>query len=97
MTLASYHAERDAFRWQIPPHGNIGTAILERHSSNQIAVYDVDDDLTVHSYTFGDLKDLANRLSQLMHHLGVGRGDRVGIFCSQSVELVVAHLATYRI
>ncbi len=97
MTLATYYAERDAFRWQLPPHCNIGTAILERHSSNQIAIYDVDDDLTVHSYTFGDLKDLANRLSNLMHHLGVGRGDRVGIFCSQSVELVVAHLATYRI
>jgi acetyl-CoA synthetase len=47
--------------------------------------------------TFAELAREVNRLAHVLHDLGVGEGDRVGIFLPMGVEAVVASLAVVRI
>ncbi|MDA8193901.1 MAG: AMP-binding protein [Thermaerobacter sp.] len=97
MNLDGYLQERQRFQWHVPSHFNMGTAIFEQNRPQATALMDVQEDLSVRPYTFGELHTLANRLGNLLRHLGIGAADRVGIFLSQSVELAVAHLAVYQI
>ena len=70
-------------------------AILARKPDDAVALIDVGEDFHAKSYGFGELRALSSRLANLLRTLGVGAGDRVGILLSQSLELVVGHLATY--
>ena len=49
------------------------------------------------AYTFWDLQQQANRLSNALAALGVGRGDKVALILPQRPETVVAHIATYQL
>nr|WP_207711728.1 AMP-binding protein [Sulfobacillus harzensis] len=70
---------------------------MEGKADDAVALWDVAEDFSFRTYTFGDLRRDANRVANGLAHLGVSRGDRVGILLSQSMELVVTHLATYLI
>lgn len=83
------------FQWTIPAVFNIGEAVLSGKDPQAVAVWDVADDLTTRRYTFGDLAQDARRLANVYQSLGVEPGDRIGILLSQSVELVVSHIAAY--
>ncbi len=48
-------------------------------------------------YTFWDLEQQANRLSNALAALGVARGDRVALILPQRPETVVAHIAVYQL
>jgi len=48
------------------------------------------------AYTFWDLQQHANRLSNALAGLGVKRGDRVGIILPQRPETAIAHIACYQ-
>ena len=48
-------------------------------------------------YTFAELRARSNQLAHALRHLGVSRGDRVGVVLSQRPELAVFHLATYKL
>ncbi len=47
-------------------------------------------------FAYGDLDRMANRLARALQDLGVGRGDRVGIFLPNGLEAVVAIFATLK-
>ncbi len=46
--------------------------------------------------SFGQLKDLSDRIQQGLENAGVFAGDRVGVFLSQSPILAAAHIAIWR-
>jgi amino acid adenylation domain-containing protein len=65
--------------------------LLARHAAahpGRVAVVDGNRTLT-----YGELDARANRLARHLIHLGVGRGDSVGVFLSRSLEFVVTALA----
>jgi acetyl-CoA synthetase len=88
----------DAFRWQVPPRFNMaweccGRWARERH---RFALYYEDDAGTTAAYTYWDLQQQANRLSNALAALGVKRGDRVAIILPQRPETAIAHIACYQ-
>jgi len=88
----------DAFHWQVPPRFNMaweccGRWARERH---RFALYYEDDAGNTSAWTYWDLQQQANRLSNALTALGVKRGDRVAIILPQRPETAIAHVACYQ-
>ena len=88
----------DSFRWEVPPRFNMGLACCGRHAPDRhrFALYWEDEGGATAAFTFWDLQQQANRLSNALAALGVRRGDRVGIILPQRPETAVAHIACYQ-
>ena len=88
----------NAFHWQGPPRFNIAWECCGRwaHERDRVALYCEDAAGNAASYTYRDLQQRANRLSNALVALGVKRGDRVAIVLPQRVETAVAHIACYQ-
>jgi len=86
------------FRWDAPSHFNIATAACDRHAdgSGKLALIYIDQDGSVTRTSFDELRDFSCRFASVLKADGLKRGDRVGVFLSQSLELPVAHLAAFR-
>jgi len=84
------------FQWRIPARYNIGVDTVDRHPDNDLALIHELADGNTRRYTFGDIKRLSNRFANVLTHLGVGNGDRVGILLPQAPETAVAHIAAYK-
>src|SRR5262245_24359936 len=84
------------FRWPEPPRFNMGHALCERHPSEALGMIVEGADGQVRHRTFGQLLATSSRLANALAAHGVARGDRVGVFLSQSAELTLCHLAVYR-
>src|SRR5882672_7014504 len=93
-----YREVYDSFRWEVPARFNIGTACCGRHAHerSRFALYWEDEDGATAAYTFRDLQQQANRLSNALGGLGVKRGDRVGIVLPQRPETAIANIACYQ-
>lgn len=91
-----YEEAMRLFRWPRPEHFNIGRAVCERHPSEAMALIVENGDGSVRNWTFGQLLAASSRLANALAAKGIGRGDRVGVFLSQSAELTICHLAGYR-
>ena len=88
------------FRWQIPEHFNIATAVCDRHAasrSDDVAIIFEGEGGQTEQMSFGRLRSEANRLANVLRNYGVGQGDRVAIHLPQSFEAAVAHVATYKL
>ncbi len=88
----------NAFHWQVPPRFNIAWECCGRwaHERDRVALYCEDAAGNAASYTYRNLQQQANRLSNALVALGVKRGDRVAIVLPQRVETAVAHIACYQ-
>jgi acetyl-CoA synthetase len=86
------------FRWDIPVRFNMATACCDRHAdgSHRLALIYVDEDGSSRRTSFDDLAAMSRRFANVLTTDGLGRGDRVALFLSQSLELPVAHLAAFR-
>ena len=84
-----YREFYDSFRWDVPARFNIGTACCGRHAHgrSRIALHWEDEGGATAAYTFRDLQQQANRLSNALAGFGVKRGDRVGIVLPQRPEI----------
>jgi acetyl-CoA synthetase len=91
-----YDEAMQRFRWNIPERFNIGRAVCERHEPNTLAMIVEDADGSVRHWTFGQLLAASSRLANALAARGLKKGDRVGVFLSQSAELTICHLAGYR-
>ena len=90
-----YDALYQSFRWMIPENCNIAQLCCGRWSddSERIAIV-VDDPLNGHrEVSYANLQRDANRLSHVLHSLGVERGSRVAIVMPQRPEVAVAHIS----
>src|SRR5690242_21533931 len=100
MSVVDRYAEiHAAYRWQVPRDFNIATACCGRWSSDRarFALYWEDEDGTRAAFTFWDLQQEANRVSNALAAAGVGRGDKVALVLPQRPETVIAHFGVYQL
>ena len=99
--LADYYQQiYDAFRWEVPDEFNIAQVCCQRWARRvdaliNIAVteYGVSTEAQIRSYTYAQLQEQANRLSNCLAARGVKPGDRVAIVLPQRFETAVAYIA----
>jgi acetyl-CoA synthetase len=98
-TSTDYRKLCENFEWRIPPYYNIGVDVCDRHAerrSESIAVLCEEEDGHSRRYTFGEIRDLSNRLANSLVRRGCSRGDRIAIFLPQVPENGIAHVAIYK-
>jgi acetyl-CoA synthetase len=88
-----------AHRWEVPARFNIAQACCTRWAGDRarFALYWEDESGATAAYTFWDVQQRANRLSNALAALGVRAGDKVALILPQRVETVVAHVAVYQL
>src|SRR5215475_6406214 len=84
------------FSWHIPQHLNIARACADDQRAADTALI-VDDGASLSRFTFGDLTSLSRRFARVLADLDIGAGDRVGVMVPQGVEVVTAHLGSFRV
>ena len=99
MAVDRYREIVAAHRWNVPAQFNIGRACCARWANDRarFALYWEDESGASLAYTFWDVQQRANRLSNALAALGVGRGDKVALILPQRPETVIAHIATYQL
>ena len=90
-----WDAMRAAFRWAVPERANLARVCCDDHPEDAPAIVDLSDGRRV--WTFGDLRSASEALAAHLAARGVGRGDRVAILMPQRAEVIVAHLAAWRL
>ncbi|MCV6575870.1 MAG: AMP-binding protein, partial [Cohaesibacter sp.] len=109
---ATYEQSRAGFRWQVPERYNIGVDICDKWADlepDQIAIIDVEEDLSSTQLSFGVLKSRSNQLANALCAYGIqGKGDqracdgddaigdRIGVLLPQSIETALAHIAALK-
>jgi acetyl-CoA synthetase len=87
------------FRWQIPARYNIGTDVCDKWAAadpRRIAIIQQHSDGRVDEVSFGALKEMSDRLANVLVAHGIARGDRVAILLPQMPEVAAAHVAIYK-
>ena len=104
MNLISHHSVdfenvRRDFKWAVPKRYNMAQEVCDRHIgiSDHPAIFYENQLGDKQTYTFGNLIALSNKLSNALRHLGIEKGDRVGIVLPQRVETGVAHVAIHKL
>ena len=87
-----------SWRWEVPARFNIAQACCGRwaRDRSRFALYWEDESGAAASYSFWDIQQQANRLSNALDSLGVRRGDRVAIVLPQRPETAVAYVAIFQ-
>jgi len=83
------------FRWSIPGSFNIAESCTDLQPSEDPALI-VDTGTSVATYSFGQLGALSRKFMGLLQHWGLSQGDRVAIMVPQGVEVLTAHLGSFR-
>ena len=88
----------ESFRWKVPERYNIARACCgnwaeERH---RFALYWEDESGAMAAYSFWDIQQAANRLSNALAALGVKRGERIAIILPQRPETAIAYIAVFQ-
>lgn len=93
-----YTELRERFRWEVPERFNIGVDICGRWADDRsrFALYYEDELGHTSAWTFRDIQQAANRLSNVLAALGTQRGDRVAIMLPQRPQTGIAHVAIYQ-
>ena len=87
-----------SWRWEVPAKYNIARACCGRWAADRsrFALYWEDESGATAKYTFWDVQREANRLSNALAGLGVGRGDRVALILPQRPEMAIAYMAIFQ-
>jgi acetyl-CoA synthetase len=87
-----------AFRWDVPERYNIAQACCGQWAPDRgrFALYWEDESGAMAAYTFWDIQQAANRLSNALAGLGVKKGDRVAICLPQRPETAIAYIAIFQ-
>ena len=94
-----YREVYEGFRWQVPPDFNIAEYACRRwaRGGERPAIHWEDESGATQSWSYSQLAQASNRLSNALAALGVGRGDRVALILPQRPETVVVYLACFQI
>ncbi|MDA1118644.1 MAG: AMP-binding protein [Proteobacteria bacterium] len=86
------------FRWNVPLRYNIAQACCGQWARDRarFALYWEDESGATAAYSFWDIQQQANRLSNALTALGVRRGDRVALLLPQRPESAIAYMAVFQ-
>ena len=89
----------ERFSWNLPTHYNIGVDVCDRHAGDKgkLALIFDRGNGTEEKRTFWELKRTSDRFANALRSLGIERDDRVAVLLSQSAQLPIAHIATYKL
>ncbi len=90
---------RAGFRWSVPERYNIADRCCDSWAlakSDRLAIVHLGADGSRRTWTFGQLKRASDGLAASLAARGVLRGDRVGVLLSQSPEVLITHMAAYK-
>lgn len=94
------HAKKD-ISWFADNKVNAAFNAVDRHMNdgrrNKVALYSVNTDNQLETFTFQDIYYLSNRLGNALKDLGVSKGDRVFIFLPRIAELYISTIAISKI
>ena len=87
-----------SFRWNVPERYNMARACCGQWAGDRarFALYWEDESGATAAYSFWDIQQAANRLSNALAALGVKRGDRVAIILPQRPETAIAYVAVFQ-
>jgi len=93
-----YREVYESFRWNVPPDFNIAQYACARWASERerFALYWEDESGATSAWTYWDLQQAANRLSNALAAMGVARGDRVALVLPQRPETIVTYIACFQ-
>jgi acetyl-CoA synthetase len=96
--LDRYAELYSSFRWNVPERYNMARACCGNWAQDRarFALYWEDESGATAAYSFWDIQQAANRLSNALAGLGVKRGDRVAILLPQRPETAVAYIAVFQ-
>ena len=98
--LDNYEDIYRQFRWNVPARYNIGVDVCDRWAAQdpgRLAILHVHRDGREDAISYGALREMSNRLANVMRAQGVERGDRVAILLPQAPEVAAAHIAIYKL
>ena len=96
----SYEELCEKFEWTIPEHFNIGVEACDKWANkvpDQVAIESVESDGSVNFLKYGALRDLSNKLANLLIELGIKPKDRIGVMLPQLPETAISHIAILKI
>ncbi len=99
MTAADRYPELyRSWRWEVPARFNIANACCGRWAADRarFALYWEDESGATSAWSFWDIQQAANRLSNALAALGVRAGDRVAIVLPQRPETAIAYIAIFQ-
>ncbi len=87
-----------SFRWNVPADFNIAHYACARWARDRerLALYWEDESGATSAWTYWDLQQAANRLSNALRAMGVARGDRVALILPQRPETIVTYIACFQ-
>src|SRR6185295_1355997 len=97
--IRDYDALCRQFRWQIPAHYNIGVDVCDKWAAadpDRLAILHVRPDGRTEDISFGWLREISNRLANVLVAHGIKRGDRVAVLLPQAPEVAASHVAIYK-
>ena len=97
-TARDWNTLHSSFRWNVPERYNIARACCGRWAEDRsrFALYYEDEAGASSAWSFWDVQQAANRLSNVLGAMGVMAGDRVAIILPQRPETGIAHMACYQ-
>ena len=97
-TAPDWNTLHAGFRWNTPARYNIAAACCGRWAADRsrFALYYEDEAGHAEAWTFWDIQQAANRLSNVLGAMGVMAGDRVAIILPQRPQTGIAHMACYQ-
>jgi acetyl-CoA synthetase len=99
VTIDRYVELHRAHRWNVPSDFNVAQACCRRWASDRtrFALYWEDESGATSAWTYFDLEQRANRLSNALIAMGATRGDRIALMLPQRPETAIAHIAINQI
>ncbi len=98
--IGDWPAMRAGFRWRVPPRFNIAERCCDSWAAaepGRLAVRHVDAEGGRRDWSYGDLKRASDGLAASLRARGVGRGDRVAVLLPQCPEVLITHMAVYKL
>src|SRR5262249_31623630 len=99
-SVGDYDALCRSFRWQIPATFNIAVAVCDRRAGGEpqrTAIIHQHPDGRVDAVSYGALREVSNRLANVLRAYGIARGDRVALMLPQMPEVAAIHVAIYKL
>ena len=93
----SYEEMLAEFRWEVPERYNIAADTLDKHADERLAMLWEDWQGNRREVTFGEVRDTANRVANMLASLGVEPGDRVACLLPSTPETAASFMGVYKL